>query len=76
MPRPKSLLPGKLQVDHAKQAHNCQNNSSHRIEKGYPRLKVPIGRSYEHYCASCALRFIARDIDTLNALAAELKGVA
>lgn len=72
MPRPKSLIPGKVTVDVAKKAHNCQQISSHRILRGERRLKVPKGRSYDHYCVDCALKFIRADIARLNALANEL----
>lgn len=72
MPRPKSLISGKVIVDVAKKAHNCQHIRSHRIVRGDRRLKVPSGRSYEHYCVDCALKFIRSDIARLEALANEL----
>ena len=74
MAAPKSLIRGRLRVDRAQRAHNCQHSSRHRIQKGEPRLKVPKERSYEHYCASCAAKFIAAGISDLEGLLAELGG--
>ena len=72
MPAPKSLLSGKLTVDQAKKAHNCQHVASHRIQRGDKRLKVPKGRSFEHFCLACALKTIESDIAKLKALASTL----
>lgn len=55
-------------VDVAGKAHNCQANSKHRIEKGDTRLKVRNGRSWDHYCCTCAETIIARDILRLTEL--------
>ena len=74
MPRPKSLIQGKVAIDVAKKAHNCQHISSHRIMRGDQRLKVPNGRSYDHYCVNCALKFIRADIVKLKSLISELSG--
>ena len=49
-------------------SHNCQANSQHRIGMGDVRLKVRNGRSWDHYCRSCAENIIARDIAKLTAL--------
>lgn len=73
MPRPKSLLSGNIIVDEAKKAHNCQHNARHRINRGDKRLKIPKGRSSEHYCVSCAIRFIEADIARLKVLTANLE---
>lgn len=73
MPRPKSLLP-KLEIDMAQHAHNCQHNPNHRIQKGEKRLKVPVGRSYEHFCKDCAIKIINDDIKELKELALEIGG--
>lgn len=72
MPRPKSLLSGNIIVDEAKRAHNCQHNARHRINRGDKRLKIPKGRSSEHYCVSCAIKFIDGDIKKLKMLTASL----
>jgi len=74
MPRPKSLISTKIQVDAAKRAHNCQHIPSHRIEKGDRRLKIPKGRSFEHYCVKCAQRVVQRDIEKLRELERQLAG--
>jgi hypothetical protein len=65
MARPRSLIQP-LSVDVAKARHSCQNNSTHVIVKGDKRLKVKVGRSYEHYCSACAERFIGLAIIQLN----------
>ena len=67
MARIKSLLIG-VQVDQAKKSHNCQANSAHRIQGGDTRLKVRNGRSWDHYCVSCARTIIERDILELQKL--------
>jgi hypothetical protein len=67
MPRIKSLLTH-VGIDEAKHAHNCQANANHRIERGDKRLKVRNGRSWDHYCVSCATLIIERDIAQLRAL--------
>jgi hypothetical protein len=65
MARPKSLvLP--LSVDQALKRHVCQNNNKHVIAKGDLRLKVAVGRSYEHYCVNCAKKFINQAIERLQ----------
>lgn len=72
MPRPKSILQ-RVEVDEAQKAHNCQHNSKHRLERGDKRLKVWKDRSPDHYCASCALAIIERDIAKLQSLAQQLQ---
>ena len=67
MARIKSLLI-QVEVDEALKAHNCQANARHRIERGDRRLKVRNGRSWDHYCVSCAAAIIDRDIAELQAL--------
>jgi hypothetical protein len=52
-------------IDTAGKAHNCQASSKHRIEKGDVRLKVRNGRSWDHYCLTCAKNIIGRDIQKL-----------
>jgi hypothetical protein len=65
MARSRSLIQP-LSVDVAKARHSCQHNATHVILKGDKRLKVRVGRSYEHYCSSCAERFIGFAIIQLN----------
>lgn len=72
MPRPKSILK-RVEVDVAQKAHNCQHNSSHRIQSGQKRLKVWKDRSYEHYCLDCASDIIKRDAERLQMLLSELQ---
>ena len=67
MARIKSLIV-QVQIDRAGKAHSCQANAQHRLEKGDLRLKVRNGRSWDHYCRSCALTIIARDIAKLTIL--------
>jgi len=65
----KSLLV-QVRVDVAGKSHNCQANSKHRIAMGDVRLKVRNGRSWDHYCRTCAETIIARDLEKLEALRA------
>jgi hypothetical protein len=67
MPRIKSLLV-QVGIDEALHAHDCQANSKHRIVRGDSRLKVRNGRSWDHYCVSCAAVMIHRDIVELQDL--------
>ena len=63
----KSLLM-RVAIDEALRAHNCQANARHRIEMGDRRLKVRTGRSWDHYCVSCASKILGRDIHALQTL--------
>ncbi len=56
------------EVDEAQRAHNCRRNAKHRIAKGERRLKVRNGRSWLHYCLSCATTILGRDIEKLKDL--------
>lgn len=70
MAKIKSLV-GRVEVDKAKHAHNCQRNARHRILAGDRRLKVRNRRSWDHYCMTCAEQIIdfARDrLDELQEL--------
>jgi hypothetical protein len=71
MAAPKSLiLP--MSVDRASKRHTCQHSKKHVINKGDWRLKVKVGRSYDHYCVDCAHKFIGLGIENLQKLSAEL----
>ena len=72
MARRKSFIP-RLTIDNALKSHNCQHNKSHRIQQGDKRLKVPVDRSFEHFCVACALESIAGDIEELQRLVEELR---
>jgi hypothetical protein len=61
----------RVEVDHAVKAHNCQASKRHRLQRGDRRLKVRNGRSWDHYCVSCATNILARDLDKLRALLAQ-----
>jgi len=61
----------RVEIDKTVRAHNCQANPRHRLEGGDKRLKVRNGRSWDHYCASCAAVIIGRDIEELQALQRE-----
>lgn len=67
MARVKSLIT-QTRVDRAKRSHGCQANSNHRIEMGDARLKVKNGRSWDHYCISCAKIILERDMEKLAGL--------
>lgn len=68
----KSLVTRVL-VDQAKQAHNCQANARHRLQRGDFRLKVRNGRSWGHYCSECAKKILARDIAWLQVVDTHIK---
>lgn len=74
MARPKQLVLS-MSVDRAARRHSCQHNSNHTIYKGDLRLKVAVGRSYDHYCSECARKFIQDGIHRLQELSAEMDGV-
>lgn len=63
----KSLIT-RVEVDRALRAHNCQANHRHRLERGHARLKVRNGRSWDHYCVTCAKEILARDVARLTQL--------
>jgi hypothetical protein len=63
----KSLLI-RVEIDEALKAHNCQANARHRLQRGDRRLKVRNGRSWDHYCVSCAAAILSRDIGKLKLL--------
>lgn len=58
----------RTEVDTAGKAHDCQANAKHRVKKGDVRLKVRNGRSWDHYCLTCAKNIIERDIAKLKEL--------
>lgn len=62
-----------MSVDRAGRRHACQHNSKHVILKGDLRLKVPKGRSYEHYCVGCATKFADNAIARLKEVKRELR---
>ena len=63
----------RVEIDRAQRAHNCQANRQHRLERGHARLKVRNGRSWDHYCASCAATILRRDIAKLRQLLERLQ---
>jgi hypothetical protein len=67
MPRIKSLLI-RVKIDETVNAHDCQANSRHRLVRGDRRLKVRNGRSWDHYCVSCATVMIESGIAELQEL--------
>lgn len=67
MSRVKSIVI-RVEIDQAKKAHNCQANARHRIHCGDTRLKVRNGRSWDHYCISCAKTILEHDISELQEL--------
>ncbi len=66
----KSLVIG-VRIDETLKAHNCQANAKHRLQHGDRRLKVRNGRSWDHYCGSCAATILSRDIEKLTVLQRE-----
>lgn len=68
----KSLVQ-RSEVDLAKKSHNCQASKKHRLSPGERRLKVYVNRSYDHYCADCAIKIINNDIAKLQKLAEQFE---
>jgi hypothetical protein len=67
MAKSKSLtLP--MSIDVALRGHTCQHSKKHLIAKGDQRLKIAVGRSHEHYCVTCARKFIAEAVEHLQQL--------
>jgi hypothetical protein len=69
MARVKSLVT-QVEIDEVQNAHNCQASAAHRLVRGDRRLKVRNGRSWDHYCVSCAIGILERDIAKLQELRA------
>ncbi len=74
MARHKSFLKN-IKVDIVQKAHNCQHNSSHRLEKGMKRLKLSHSgqRSPEHFCKSCAIEGLNQDLKKIEKILDELE---
>jgi hypothetical protein len=75
MGSPKSLTLS-MSVDRASKRHTCQHSKKHVIAKGDLRLKVKVGRGYDHYCLQCARKFLSLSIESLQKLEAELEAQA
>ena len=71
MPRPKSLIVS-MEITVAGRAHNCRQSKRHRIEKGMRRLTVKSDGDQHHYCLPCARGFLAKDLERLQTLSAEI----
>ncbi|AEP00088.1 hypothetical protein Bcoa_0870 [Heyndrickxia coagulans 36D1] len=71
MPRSKTFIKS-IKVDEAQRAHCCQHIPSHRILRGEKRLKLKVGRTYEHFCPVCALKIIEADIQRLQNIKEQL----
>jgi hypothetical protein len=75
MARPKTFLM-RLEVDAARKSHNCQHSDAHRVAMGASRLKVTDGRSSEHYCVACAIKFLEADAARIAVVLAELRAAS
>jgi hypothetical protein len=58
----------RVEIDEVQKAHTCQGNAAHHLVRGEKRLKVRKGRSWDHYCVSCAIAILERDIAELQTL--------
>lgn len=72
MARPKSTIKN-ISITEAGASHNCQHSKTHRISKGNVRLTIKDGRSREHFCKDCGLRFLENDIKSLSAILEKLE---
>lgn len=73
MARPRSLIVS-MEITVAGRGHNCRQSDRHRIEKGMKRLTVNSDGDQHHYCLACARTFLAKDVERLQALRAEIEG--
>lgn len=74
MARPRSLIVS-MEITVAGRAHNCRQSDGHRIEKGMKRLTVKSNGDQHHYCLACARTFLAKDVERLQALRAEIEAI-
>jgi len=72
MARPRSLIVS-MEITEAGRGHNCRQSSQHRIEKGMRRLTIKSDGDSHHYCLACAKSFLARDVERLRSLLAEVE---
>jgi hypothetical protein len=75
MPRPGSLI-ASMEITTAGRGHNCRQSDTHRLEKGMPRLTIKSDGDEHHYCLACAIAFLTKDVERLQALLAETKARA
>lgn len=71
MPRAKSVL-ASIEITIAGKSHNCRFNDGHRIQQGTSRLTITEDRSKLNYCLPCAKDFLAKGIERLQELQAEV----
>lgn len=74
MARPRSLIVS-MEITVAGRAHNCRQSDRHRIERGMKRLTVKSDGDPHHYCLVCARTFLAKDVERLQALRAEIEAI-
>lgn len=72
MARPRSLIVS-MEITEASRGHNCRQSSQHRIEKGMKRLTIKSDGASHHYCLACARFFLAKDVERLKTLLAEVE---
>jgi len=58
----------RIEIDTVLRSHSCQADKRHRLERGDQRLKVRNGRSWDHYCATCARAILSNGIAKLRFL--------
>lgn len=65
MPRVRSLLTT-VKVELVIRSHDCQGNSTHRLQKGDRRLAVRNERGWDNYCLSCGKKILEGDATKIN----------
>jgi ribosomal protein S4E len=61
-----------ISIDKAIKSHSCKHNKKHIINKGDIRLKLKVGRTFQHFCIECAKESLEKDIKELNTILIEL----
>jgi hypothetical protein len=64
-----------MEITTVGRAHDCRYNKNHRLEKGDRRLTVRADGDENHYCLACAKTFLAKDLDRLRAMMAQVEAL-
>jgi hypothetical protein len=64
-----------MEITTVGRAHDCRYNKNHRLEKGDRRLTVRADGDEHHYCLACAKTFLAKDVERLRTVLAEVEAL-